>query len=318
MPSADPDPNAPGRQATHPSRFPTAAWAQVLGRVWNGISRDHLSVVAAGVAFFAMLSVFPTIGALIALYGYVSDPAEIASVLHTLRPLLPGDVYAMLADQVSQLIAAPQSSLGLASLVSLVLAIWFARAGVAGLMEGLNVVYREVDDRSIVVQYLIAVGLTLLLVLVAVAALVAVVAVPALLHFTEIGALGALLAQVVPLLILGVAMVFVIGLLYRYGPRRAAARARWITVGAVVATVGWVLASLALSFYVGRFGNFNETYGSIGAIVGLMFWLYASAFVVLIGAELNAAMELQTERDTTTGPPRPMGERGAYVADHVA
>ena len=126
------------------------------------------------------------------------------------------------------------------------------------------------------------------------------------------------LAQVTPLLVLGGAVVFVIGALYRYGPHRALARKRWITYGAVLATIGWLLVSLALSFYVSRFANFNETYGSLGAIVGLLFWLYASAFVVLLGAEVNAEMELQTEQDTTTGEPKPMGQRGAYVADHIA
>ena len=121
-----------------------------------------------------------------------------------------------------------------------------------------------------------------------------------------------------PLLVLGVAVVFVIGALYRYGPHRATARKRWVSWGAVLATVTWVIASLLLSFYVSNFANFNKTYGSLGAIVALLFWFYVSAFVVLLGAELNAEMELQTERDTTTGPPEPMGQRGAYVADHVA
>lgn len=304
--------------AARPSGFPARAWKQVLYRVWMGIGRDHLSVVSAGVAFFAMLAFFPAIAALIALYGLVSDPAQVTHSLEAVRPLLPPDVYAMIDDQVQQLISAESSSLGLASLISLVLTLWAARAGVTGLMEGLNVVYREVDERNIIVQYLISLTLTVMLMLVCIVALVSVVAVPAVLHFSDLGALGRLFAQVTPLLILGFAMVFVIGVLYRYGPHRAFARKRWVSVGALVATIGWVLASLALSFYLSRFGNFNQTYGSLGVIVGLMFWLYASAYVVLLGAELNAAMELQTSRDTTTGRPKPMGERGAFVADHVA
>jgi len=286
--------------------------------VWGGIGRDHLSIIAAGVAFFGVLAIFPAIAALIAFYGLVADPAQVGESLKALRPLLPADVHAMIAGQVNALVAAGQSRLGLASLISVVLALWSARAGVTALMEGLNVVYRETDTRSILVQYLLSLVLTLLLLAVSIVALLAVVAVPTLLHFSDIGAVGALLAQVTPLLILGVAIVFIIGALYRYGPHRALARKRWISVGAVCATVGWVVVSLALSLYVSRFGDFNKTYGSLGAIVGLLFWLYASAFVVLLGAEINAQLELQTERDTTTGPPKPMGERGAYVADHVA
>jgi membrane protein len=290
----------------------------VVGRVGRGVGRDHLSIIAAGVAFFATLAIFPAIAALIALYGLVADPAQVAQSLEAAKPVLPPDVFAMIEDQVDALIAARPAGLGLASVVSLALTLWSARAGVTALMEGLNVVYRETDTRSFLVQYLVSLVLTLMVIAVAIVALLAVVAVPAALHFSDIGAVGALLAQVTPLLILGVAVVFAIGVLYRYGPHRARARRRWVTVGAVLATFGWLVASLALSVYVSRFANFNQTYGSLGAIVGLLFWLYASAFVVLLGAEINAELELETAHDTTTGPPKPMGERGAYVADHVA
>jgi membrane protein len=306
-----------GRNASRPSHMPARAWLVVLGRVWDGLARHHLSIIAAGVAFFAVLAIFPGIAALIAVYGLVADPRQVAETLASLRPLLPGDVFDMLSGQVDAIIAAPQASLGLASGVSFLLLLWSARAGVSALMEGLNVVYREVDTRSIVTQYAISLVLTFLLILATVAALLVVVAVPALLAFTDVGVLGALLARVTPLVVMGVAVVFLIGAIYRYGPHRALARKRWVTMGAVVATIGWLLVSVALAAYFSRFPDFNRTYGSLGAIVGLLFWLYASAFVVLLGAELNAALELQTERDTTTGEARPMGERGAYVADHV-
>ena len=306
------------RAADAPTDFPARSWWRVLGRVWAGIGRDHLSIVAAGVAFFATLAIFPSIAALIGLYGLVADPAQVVDTLHAVRHLLPHDVFALIEDQAGQLIAARPARLGLASLVSLALALWSSRAGVMALTEGLNLVYRETDTRSLVVQYLISLALTLMVLAVAVAALLAVVAVPAILHFADLGPLGSLLAQVTPLLILGVAVVFAIGALYRYGPHRALARRRWVTVGALLATLGWLAVSLALSVYVARFADFNQTYGSLGAVVGLLFWLYASVFVVLLGAELNAELELETAEDTTTGPPRPMGERGAYVADHVA
>lgn len=309
---------APGREAGHPAEFPARAWGRIVRRIWIGIGRDHLSIIAAGVAFFGMLAIFPAIAALIALYGFFADPAQIGDTVRVLRPLLPPDVYQMIEAQVGQLVAAGQTRLGVASLVSLALTLWSARAGVTALIEGLNVVYRETDTRSIVVQYLMSLVLTLAALVVAIVALLAVVALPAVLHFSDLGPLGRVLAQVAPLAVLGLASVFVIGGLYRYGPHRAPARKRWLTPGAVLATGGWVAASLALSVYVSRFADFNHTYGSLGAIVGLMFWLYASAFAVLLGAEFNAAMELQTARDTTTGPARPIGERGAHVADHVA
>jgi membrane protein len=307
-----------GREATRPRDFPVRAWRRVLWRVWAGIGTHHLSIIAAGVAFFGILAIFPALAALIALYGFVADPAEIMQSLREVQPVLPHDVYLIIEGQVTQLVSAGRTKLGLASLLSLAFALWSARAGVTALMEGLNVTYNEIDNRSIVTQYFLSLILTLLLIAISIVALLAVVAIPTLLHFSDIGWFGALLAQVTPLLVLGVAVIFLIGGLYRYGPHRARARKRWVTVGAVFATLGWVAVSMLLSLYVSRFANFNETYGSLGAIVGLMFWLYASAFIVLLGAEINAQMELQTSHDTTTGRAKPMGERGAYVADHVA
>lgn len=309
---------APGRKASTPAQMTWAAWKQVLLRVWQGIANDHLSIIAAGVAFFGVLAIFPAIAALIAAYGFFADPHNVAQTLEAARPLLPVDVFNILAGQVDAIVAAPQAKLGVASLVSFALLLWSSRAGVSALMEGLNVVYREVDTRNIVVQYAISLALTLALIAVGIIALFAVVGIPAVLNFTDIGQAGKFLAQATPLLVLGGAIVFVIGALYRYGPRRAPARKRWISIGAFLAAVGWLAVSLALSAYFARFPDFNRTYGSLGAIVGLLFWLYASAFVVLLGAEVNAQLELQTEHDTTTGRPRPMGERGAYVADHVA
>jgi membrane protein len=295
-----------------------SAWRQVLGRVWGGIASDHLSIIAAGVAFFGILAIFPAIAALIALYGMVADPHQVAETLEAARPVLPGDVFDIIAGQVDAVVAAPQARLGIASIVSFGLVLWSARAGVSALMEGMNVVYGELDTRSIFVQYAISVVLTLAFIAIAIVALFAVVAIPAALNFTDIGLIGRILARVLPFAILGIAIVFIFGALYRYGPRRSPARKRWITVGAVLATLGWLLVSVALSAYFARFPDFNRTYGSLGAIAGLLLWLYASAFVVLLGAEVNAQLELQTEHDTTTGRPRPMGERGAYVADHVA
>ena len=317
-PEAHPAPYAPGRDVSRPTRFNWAAWRSVLGRVYTNIGRHHLSVVAAGVAFFGVLAIFPALAALVGLYGLIANPADVMAHLDDIEPLLPPDAYGLIESQLQALLAVPEQQLGVAFLVAILLALWSARAGVSTLVEGLNIVYREIDARHIVLEFLASLALTALLVVVACAALLASVALPALLQFLDVGVLGTRLAALGPLLILGFAVVFVIGALYRYGPHRELARKRWVTPGAVAATGAWVLASYLLSFYISNFANFNKTYGSLGAIAALMFWFYGSAFVVLLGAELNAEMELQTTRDTTTGPPRPMGDRGAYVADHVA
>jgi membrane protein len=317
-PEANPAAQAPGRDASRPTRFGWAAWRQVLGRVYANVGRHHLSVVAAGVAFFGVLAIFPGLAALVGLYGLVADPAAVMESLDEIRPLLPPDAYGLIEGQIQALLDVPQQRLGVTFAIGLLLALWSARAGVSTLVAGLNIVYREVDTRNIVLEFLASLALTMLLLVIACVSLLATVAVPALLQVLDVGALGARLAAIGPILILGFAVVFVIGAIYRYGPHRELARKRWVTGGAVAAAAAWVVASYLLSFYISNFANFNKTYGSLGAIAALMFWFYVSAFVVLLGAELNAEMELQTARDTTTGPPRPMGERGAYVADHVA
>ncbi len=321
-PVPEPGPAATeGRNAAQPAQFRWPAWRQVLLRTWAGITDDHLSIIAAGVAFFGMLATVPSIAALISILGFFADPIAVSDSLDRVRPVLPADAYSLIEGQVDRLLSAGSSSLGLASLIALGLALWSSRAGVQALIEGLNIVYREVDTRNILRQYLSSLLLTVVVLAKAVAALVVVVALPAVLaflQFDDLGAFGIWLARVLPLLVLGIAVVFVIGALYRLGPHRAPARKRWITPGAVLATLSWVVASYLLSTYISRFANFNQTYGSLGAIVAMLLWLYVTAFVVLLGAKLNAEMELQTERDTTTGPPRPIGERGAYVADHVA
>lgn len=310
-----------GRNARQPGEFDKRAWKQVFWQVWNGIYEDHLSIIAAGVAFFGMLAVIPSIAALIAIFGIFADPVAVSQNLERIRPVLPGDVYGLMEGQVDRLLGAGTSSLGLASVIAFGIALWSSRAGVSALMEGLNIVYRERDTRNIVWQYLSSLILTVIVLAMAIMALVVVVALPAVLtffNFDTLGVVGIWLARVLPLIVLGFAVVFVIGVLYRMGPHRAPARKRWISPGALLATISWVIASYLLSTYISRFANFNETYGSLGAIVAMLLWLYLSAFVVLLGAKLNAEMELRTEHDTTTGPPRPMGERGAYVADHVA
>lgn len=280
-----------------PGRLGRRRTGRLIARIWLGIGRDHLSIIAAGVGFFGLLAIFPGIAALIALYGLVADPAEVAESLQAARPVLPPDVFAMIEGQVDQLVAAGRGSLGVASAISLGAALWSARAGVTALLEGLNVVYGVAESRGLILLYLLSLAATLVLIVVAIVALLAIVAVPAALRFVAIGPLGALLAQVAPLVILAVAILFVIGGLYRYGPHRPGARRPLLSPGAFLATIGWLVVSLGLSVYVSRFSALNETYGALGAAAGLLLWLYASAFVVLLGAELNAEIEREAERE---------------------
>ncbi|MCB1353465.1 MAG: YihY/virulence factor BrkB family protein [Rhodobacteraceae bacterium] len=307
-----------GRFAGRPGRFSARAWGAVLRRVWLGIGNDNLSIVAAGVAFFGMLAIFPAITALISIYGLIRDPNDILSSLSSVRAFLPGDVFDLIQNQISQLISAGTGTLGLAGLISIFFALWSARAGVTALMTGLNIVYNERDDRNIVVQYISSLLLTCLFVFMAIISVATVVVLPALLRLSDFGAIGTSVARVLPVVILGCGIIFVIGALYRLAPHRRSAKLQWVTPGAGFAALLWIVVSMALSTYFSNFADFNKTYGSLGAIMAVLFWLYASAFVVLLGAELNAQLELQTSRDTTSGPQRPIGERQAFVADHVS
>jgi membrane protein len=217
---------------------------------------------------------------------------------------------------VNDLIAASNQKLGLASLVALLFALWSARAGVYGMVAGINVAYSEDDNRSILGSLVLTLALTGVLMVVIIAAILAIVVIPAILQVIDPGKQAVRIASIIRWPILIVTLMIGIGVLYRYGPDRREARVQWISWGSVIATAVWLLGSLLFSWYVSNVANYNATYGSLGAIMGLLMWFFVGAFIVLLGAELNAELEHQTWRDTTVGEDKPMGQRGAFVADH--
>jgi membrane protein len=291
-------------------------WWPILLRVADNITRHNIFLIAAGIAFYALLALFPAIAALVAIYGLIADPLDIAQQLETAQRFLPSDAYALIASQVEELTAAGSQKLGLASIVATLLALWSARAGVNAMVTGLNVAYSERDNRSISRSILLTLGLTALLIVVVICAVLTIVIVPALLQMLELDRGAAWIASVARWPVVLVAVIVGLGVLYRYGPDRHEARVRWISWGSVIATALWMIGSLIFSWYVSNVANYNATYGSLGTIVGLLMWFFVGAFIVLLGAELNAEMERQTWRDTTVGRERPLGERGAFVADH--
>ncbi len=305
-----------GRDAKRPSQFRWRDWKAVLLRVNDNIAKHNIWLVAAGVAFYAVLALFPAIAALVALYGYVANAADIADLFQATRQFLPPDAYALIETQVNDLIAAGSQKLGLTSIIALLFAFWSARAGVYGMVAGINVAYSEDDNRTILGSILLTLGLTGILMLVIIVAILAIVIIPVILQTIDLGSQAAWIASVVRWPILLFTVVFAVGVLYRYGPDRRGARAQWISWGSVIATAVWLLGSLLFSWYVSNFANYNATYGSLGAIMGLLMWFFVGAFIVLLGAELNAELEHQTWRDTTVGKDKPMGRRGAFVADH--
>lgn len=267
---------------------------KALIRTVQGVARivaeAKLGLIAAGVAFFSMLAVFPGVAAVIALFGYFADPHQVLAQVQLLADFLPDEAFAILQGQVQALVAANVSTLGWASAISTLAALWSARAGVAALIEGVNATHRA-DDRGNVHHYLASILLTLILVGVALVALAAGIFVPILLAVVPLGPFSALAIGMAKWAI-GVAVVlFGVGLAYRYGPNRRDFRSAWISPGLLLAVALWAAASVGFSYYIANFSSYNRVYGSIGAVVALLMWFYISAYVILLGAALNAELE---------------------------
>jgi membrane protein len=306
-----------GRSANRPSEIPLRGWRDILWRMWTQIGDDNMFIIAAGVAFYAMLAIFPAITSFVSLFGLITEASQVQDQFANFRDVMPEDAWSLLNDQLTAVVSASAESLGVGAIVGLLVALWTAGAGVRAMMSALNIAYREQEKRSFLAFYFTAFLFTIGIVVLAILAVGLIVAVPVILAIFEPGGLTALLAKVIPWSVMAVFLVAALGAVYRFGPSRHEPKARWVSWGAVLATVLWIAASVGFSIYVSNFASYNETYGALGAVMILLMWLWISAFIVLLGAELNAEMEHQTERDTTTGRPRPLGRRGAYVADHV-
>lgn len=304
-----------GRRAGKPKQIPGPGWLDIFWRVRKQIADDRVGMLAAGIAFYALLSLFPAIAAVISLWALAFDPAEMASQIGELSRFMPPGGARLINEQAREVSENTDTGLSLTALFGLAVAMFLASKGVRGLMVGLNVVYGEEDQRGLLQRTLVVAVLTLGLIVMSLAATIFVA-----LYSLAVGwlALGGPLVTLIKWLrwpALVPLMMFVIAVLYRYAPYRRSPRWEWVSMGTVTATLLWLLGSAGLSLYVGRIANMDELYGSLGAVVVLMLWFWLSSYVVLLGAEINAEMERQTRSDTTVGEPRPMGERGAYAAD---
>ena len=305
-----------GRGASRPSEIPKAGWRDILLRVKSEISDDHISMAAAGVAFYGLLSIFPAIAALIGIAGLMLDPAAIEAQLEQVASMLPQDAAQIVQDQ-GRKVAQNSGGATFAAIGGVLLALYSASSAMRTLMESMNIAYDEDEKRGMVRLYATALLLTMILIVGAVVALAATLVLPALLGSLGLGSVFQAVLTYGRWPALALLMILGLAIIYRYGPSRENARWRWITPGSVAATLLWLVASILFSIYVRNFGSYNETYGSLGGVIILLMWFWLSAFVVLLGAELNAEMEHQTERDTTTHGRQPMGQRGARMADSV-
>ncbi len=306
-----------GREANTPEQIPPRGWHDILWRVVLSISADRIMSTAGSVAFFSLLAIFPGIAAIVSLYGLFADASTIGSHLSLLSGILPAGVLALISDQIASIAKKSNNTLGMAFLVGVGVALFSANSGMAALFDALNVVYDEKERRSLVRFYSTTFLFTLAGIVFVIVALAGVVILPLILKFVGLPSTTEWLLGILRWPLLLVTLVVSLAVIYRYGPSRRDARWRWVTWGSVVAALLWIAASMLFSFYVATFDSYNRTYGSLGAGVGFMVWLWISTVIVLIGGELNAEMEHQTARDTTEGRPKPLGARGAMMADHV-
>lgn len=314
----DPAAAALGRHADSPADIPWRGWKAVLRRVGIEMLTDRVSLVAAGCAFYATLALFPAMSMLISIYGLLLDPATVEPQLEVLRDLLPPTAWTLISERMHMLVDRPPASLGLNLLFSTAVAFWSSATGTKAIIAALNLAYEEKERRSVLRFQLVAFTITLIAIVSAVIGLALLVALPAFIAGLGIASHQRTLIRMASFGLLVLALLVGLSLLYRYGPSRERPRWHWVTPGSVVATVLWVLVSALFSFYVAEFATYDATYGPLGTVVAVMMWFFVTVYAVLLGAELNAELELQTARDSTDGPPRPMGTRGAYVADHVA
>jgi len=306
-----------GRDAQHPWQMPLRGWRDVLWRVLEGYTRDRIAPNAAGAAFFLIFAIVPTLAALVALFGLVADAEVLSEQLDDLAGFLPAGMIELLASELERLIAAQTNRLSVTFGVSIAIALYIINAAVLGLFDALNVIYGEEEKRPLHLLYGRSLLFTLATLVFAFVLVNVVVGVPIVLGYLPIGALAQWLIAISPAVILFLVANIGIAALYRYGPSRSTARWSWISPGSLTASGVWLVGSAGFSYYVSHLTDFSATYGSLGTIAAVMMWTWISTVILLIGAEIDAELEHQTARDTTRRPERPMGERGAVVADQV-
>ncbi len=304
-----------GRNAETPTDIPAPGWKDIAFRVKDEIAADRVGLIAAGVAFYGLLALFPAITALIAISGLLVEPSQIVDQLESLSGLMPEEVIAIVTTQATSVAGSREGGLGLAAVFGILIALYSASKGMASLIDGTNVAYDEEEKRGFIRLKLVTFGLTLFLMVGLLIALMATLGLPTLLTIFELGFVFEFLMTAG--LWVGLFCLTVCGLsvLYRYAPSRAAPEWTWASPGAVVACLIWVIASAGFAFYVGNFGSYNESFGTLAGVIVLLMWFWISSFIILLGAELNAEIEAQTRVDTTIGPDEPMGSRNAVKAD---
>jgi membrane protein len=306
-----------GRSAHSPAQIPWRGWKDILLRTYQETLDDRLLALAAGVVFYSLVALFPAIAAGVSFYALFADAGTIGKHLSLAAGVVPADVLDILREEITRIGAKSDGRLTFGFLLGLGIALWSANAGMKSIFDALNIIYDERERRGLVQLNLISLFFTVCAIGAVLLAVSAVVVFPLVLAAFGIASVDEPIIGYLRWPVMGILIVLGLAVLYRYGPSRRAAKWRWINVGSIFAAVAWLAVSSLFSWYLGNFANYNATYGSLGAVVGLMMWMWLSAIVVLVGAELNSEIEHQTSRDSTVGPEKPLGIRGAVMADTV-
>ncbi|WP_417525998.1 YihY/virulence factor BrkB family protein [Marinovum sp.] len=308
----------PGRNATRPRDIPLRGWKMIFLRAWRKVNEDHVGLIAAGVAFYGLLAMFPAITALMAISGLIFDPETFTGELETVTAFMPQNVAEIVLGQAIEVAGSQEGGLGLAAVFGIAVALYSASKGVASLIEGMNVAYNEPETRGFIKLTLTKLGLTFILLVGLIAGLGAALILPGILSIVSLGPLTEMIIGMSRWAILLAMTIGGILVLYRTAPDRESARWIWLWPGAVLACVAWISASYGFSVYVENFGSYNESFGTLAGVIVLLMWLWISSYVLLFGAEINAEAEAQVRPDTTTGPGMPLGMRGAVKANELA
>lgn len=310
--------NEHSRYASNPKEISPKGWKDILLRVFQQIGEDNLDIVAAGVTYFAFLAIFPTIAAVISLYGIIAEPQTVQQQLSGLTSILPSEAHEIIKEQLHQIVNNSSGALSWGLLISILLSIWSANGGMSALVKGLNIAYDQELKRNFIKGNALTLLFTVGGIVVVIISMALIVGLALIINNLGLPKSVVLLLMIVRWLILAIIIMLSIALLYRYAPdRKYKPKWQWVSWGSAISTVLWLIGSWGFSFYISHFGNYNATYGSLAAVVILLLWFYLTSFIILLGAEINAEMEHQTKRDTTEGKEKPLGDRGAYPADDV-
>lgn len=310
--------NSRGGEADKPSQIPKTGWKDISLRVRDKLKTDHVNIIAAGIAFYFFLAIFPAMTASLSMYGLVMDPADVTQQMRQFASVLPNQAHQMISELLRTLSTKPEETLGWSLLLSTLISLWSANKGTKAVFEGVNAAYNESSNRTYIKKNAITLVFTLGGTLFGFICLSLVVGFSTYIDYLGWSTIGSILLSLVRWVILATMVALALSIIYKVAPVRDNPEFKWVTWGAIIATLLWLTGSYLFSFYIDNFGKMDNTYGSFAAIIILMLWLFLTGYSVILGAEINAQMEHQTKKDTTVGEDMPMGQRNAYYADHVA